>query len=101
LLDAGATLALASDYNPGSSPTWNMALVMTVACSQMGMDPLEALVAATAGGARALGMHDRGVLRAGARADLIVWDVADYNEIPYHFGAPVLRDVYRAGERVR
>ncbi|HSJ13998.1 MAG TPA: imidazolonepropionase [Longimicrobiales bacterium] len=101
LIDAGASVALASDYNPGSSPTWNMPLVMTIACSQMRMDPLEALVAATAGGARALRLADRGVLRAGAVADLIVWDVADYNEIAYHFGAAPIRAVFRAGRRVR
>jgi imidazolonepropionase len=100
LLDAGASVALASDYNPGSSPTWNMPLVMTLACSQMRMDPLEALVAATAGGARALRLADRGVLRAGAVADLVVWDVEDCNEIAYHFGAPPLRAVFKRGRRV-
>lgn len=101
LLDAGATVALATDYNPGSSPTWNMPLVMTIACSQMHMDPLEALVAATAGGARALRLEDRGVLRAGALADLLVWDVTEHAEIAYHFGAPPLRAVYKRGQRVR
>ena len=101
LLDAGASVALASDYNPGSSPTWNMPLVMTVACSQMRMDPLEALVAATAGGARALRLDDRGTLRPGMRADLLVWEAHDFNEIAYHFGAAPLRTVYRAGQRVQ
>jgi imidazolonepropionase len=100
LLDAGASVALASDFNPGSSPTWNMPLVMTLACSQMRMDPLEALVAATAGGARALRLSDRGVLRVGAVADLVIWDVEDFNEIAYHFGAPPLRAVFKRGRRV-
>ena len=58
LLDAGAKVALATDFNPGSAPSPSMALVLTIACSQMGLDPLEALVAATAGGARALRLED-------------------------------------------
>jgi imidazolonepropionase len=78
-----------------------MPLVMTVACSQMRMDPLEALVAATAGGARALRLDDRGTLRPGMRADLLVWEAHDFNEIAYHFGAAPLRTVYRAGQRVQ
>jgi imidazolonepropionase len=57
-IDAGATVALATDFNPGSSPTPSMPLVLTLACSLMGMDPLEAIVAATAGGARALRLTD-------------------------------------------
>ena len=101
LIDAGARVALATDFNPGSSPTSNMSLVLTLACSQMGMDPLEAIVAATAGGAAALQIADgRGVIRTGAPADFIVWDVPDYREIPYHFGAAPIRSVYKAGTPV-
>jgi imidazolonepropionase len=101
LLDAGASIALASDFNPGSSPSPSMPLVMTMACSQMGLEPLEALHAATAGGARALRLEDgRGTLAAGAPADLIVWDVTDYREIPYRFGEPPIRSVWKRGERV-
>jgi imidazolonepropionase len=101
LIDAGASVALATDYNPGSSPTGNMALVLTLACSQMGMDPLEAIVAATAGGARALRIGEGlGTLRVGAPADLILWDVGDYQEIPYHFGAAPIRAVYKGGRQV-
>jgi imidazolonepropionase len=101
LIDAGATVALATDFNPGSSPTHNMQLVLTLACSQMGMDPLEAIVAATAGAARALQLRDRrGTITNGAPADLIVWDVSDYEEIPYHFGAAPIRTVYKAGAAV-
>ncbi|HEX7119951.1 MAG TPA: imidazolonepropionase [Longimicrobiales bacterium] len=98
LLDAGATVALATDFNPGSAPSPSMPLVLTMACSQMGFDPLEALVAATAGGARALRLEDgRGTMRPGAPADLILWDVSDYREIPYLFGVHRIRRVWKRG----
>jgi imidazolonepropionase len=101
LLDAGATVALATDFNPGSSPTPSMPLVLTLACSLMGMDPLEAIVAATAGGARALRLDDgTGMLRPGAPADLVVWSLAGHCELPYRFGAPPLRGVWKRGTRV-
>jgi imidazolonepropionase len=101
LLDAGATVALATDFNPGSSPTPSMPLVLTLACSLMGMDPLEAIVAATAGGARALRLADgTGTIRVGAPADLVVWDIGDHRELPYRFGLPPLRGVWKRGERV-
>jgi imidazolonepropionase len=101
LIEAGATVALATDFNPGSSPTPSMPLVLTLACSQMGMDPLEAIVAATAGGARALRLNDgTGTIAAGAPADLALWDVAEYGELPYRFGAPPLRGVWKRGRRV-
>ena len=102
LIDAGATIALATDFNPGSSPTTSMQLVLTLACSQMGMDPLEAIVAATAGGARALRLADgTGTLAPGAPADVAVWDVPDHRELPYRFGAAPLRGVWKRGVRVR
>lgn len=101
LLDLGATVALATDFNPGSAPSPSMPLVMTIACSQMGFDPLEALVAATAGGARALRLDDgRGTIRPGAPADLVLWKVADYREIPYRFGENMVDGVWKRGERV-
>lgn len=101
LIDAGARVALATDYNPGSSPISNMSLVLTLACSQMGMDPIEAIVAATAGGADALQLTDgRGRIATGAPADLIVWRVDDYQEIPYAFGAAPIRAVYKGGDQV-
>ncbi|MEX2609523.1 MAG: imidazolonepropionase [Gemmatimonadota bacterium] len=101
LLDAGATIALATDFNPGSAPSPSMPLVLTMACSQMGLEPLEAIVAATAGGARALRIQDgRGTLRRGAPADILLWSVPDHREIPYHFGAPPLGGVWRRGVRI-
>jgi imidazolonepropionase len=102
LLDAGATVALATDFNPGSAPSPNMQLVLTLACSQMGMDPLEAIVAATAGGARALRLDDgTGTLAPGAPADIAVWEIGDHRELPYRFGAAPLRGIWKRGERVR
>jgi imidazolonepropionase len=101
LLDLGAKVALATDFNPGSSPSPSMPLVLTIACSQMGFDPLEAIYAATAGGARALQLEDgRGTLAVGAPADLVVWDTADYKEIPYRFGVNLVRGVWKRGARV-
>ncbi len=74
---------------------------MTIACSQMGMDPLEALVAATHGGARALRLDDgRGTLRTGAPADLALWDTDDYREIPYRYGVRLTRAVWKGGQKV-
>jgi imidazolonepropionase len=101
LLDAGATVALATDFNPGSSTTPNLPLVMTIACSQMGMSPLESLVAVTSGGARALQLDDgRGVIREGAPADLVIWDTHDYREIPYRYGVRLARSIWKGGREV-
>ena len=100
LLDAGATIALATDYNPGTAPSPSMPLVLTMACSQMRLTPLEAITAATAGGARAIRQHDVGVIEAGAHADLVLWQVADYREIPYRFGIPPVTGVWLSGDRV-
>ncbi len=100
LLDAGVTVALATDYNPGTSPSASMPLVLTMACSQMRMTPLEAIVAATRGGAAALRLEDVGTLAPGARADIVAWHAASHGEIPYHFGAPPVAAVWKGGKRV-
>ncbi|MDB4950158.1 MAG: hypothetical protein JWM27_2807 [Gemmatimonadetes bacterium] len=101
LIDAGATVALATDFNPGSSPTPNLAFVMTAACSRMGFSPAEALRAATAGGAAALELADgRGTLRPGAPADLVLWRTASAAEIPYRLAAPICAGVWKAGVHV-
>ena len=101
LLEAGATVALATDFNPGSSPTPSLPFVMTAACSRMGMSPAEALRAATAGGAAALELADgRGTLAPGSPADLALWRVGSVAEIPYRLAAPLCAGVWKAGERV-
>ncbi|MGH9509384.1 MAG: amidohydrolase family protein, partial [Terriglobales bacterium] len=87
LIDAGVAVALATDYNPGSSPTVSMPLVLSLACTQMKMSPAEAIAAATINAAHALRLADRkGSIEPGKDADLAGFDVADYREIPYWFG---------------
>jgi imidazolonepropionase len=84
---AGVAVALATDYNPGSSPTVSMPMAMSLACTHMKMSPAEAIAAATINGAWALRVADRkGILEPGKDADLAVFDVEDYREIPYWFG---------------
>jgi imidazolonepropionase len=101
LIDAGATVALATDFNPGSSASPSLPLVLTIACSQMGMTPLETLVAATRNGARALRLPDgTGEIRAGSPADLVLWDVTDYRQIPYRYGVRLARSVWKGGQPV-
>ena len=86
LIAGGAAVALATDFNPGTSPTLNMQFILSLACAQMRMTPAEAIAAATVNGAFALRRADRiGSLEAGKQADLIVLDVNDYREIPYYF----------------
>lgn len=87
LIDAGVAVALATDYNPGTSPTLSMPMAMSLACTQMKMSPAEAITAATINGAHALRLAARkGSIEAGKDADLAVFDVADYREIAYWFG---------------
>jgi imidazolonepropionase len=86
LIAAGAAVALATDFNPGTSPTLNMQFILSLACTQMRMTPAEAIAASTLNGACALRRADRiGSLEAGKQADLIVLDIQDYREIPYYF----------------
>ncbi len=101
LLDAGATVALASNANPGSSYTTSMAFCVATAVLQMRMTVEEAVRAATAGGAKALRRTDVGVLRPGARADVHVLDAPSVTHLAYRPGVPLTHAVWRAGERVR
>jgi imidazolonepropionase len=87
LIDAGAIVALATDYNPGTSPTMSMPMILSLACSALRMTPAEAITAATINAACALRREKQiGSLGVGKLADLAVFDVADYREIPYYFG---------------
>jgi imidazolonepropionase len=87
LVDAGVPVALATDYNPGTSPTLSMPMAMSLACTHMKMSPAEAIAAATINGAWALRVADRkGTIEPGKDADLAVFAVEDYREIPYWFG---------------
>jgi imidazolonepropionase len=88
LIEAGAAVALATDFNPGTSPTYSMQMVLSLACTEMRMSPAEAISAATINGAHALGLAATvGSLEPGKQADLLILNVSDYRELPYYFGA--------------
>jgi imidazolonepropionase len=92
LIDAGAAVALATDFNPGTSPTYSMQMVLSLACTEMRMTPAEAISAATINGAHALRLADRvGSLEPGKQGDLLVLNVEDYRELPYYFGVNNVR----------
>ena len=87
LIEAGAIVALATDYNPGTSPTMSMPMILSLACTQLRMTPAEAITASTINAAYSLGRHKRvGSLEVGKQADIAVFEVEDYREIPYYFG---------------
>jgi imidazolonepropionase len=87
LIDAGAIVALATDYNPGTSPTVSMPMILSLACTQLRMTPAEAIAASTINAAYALRREKQiGSLEPGKQADLAVFEVEDYREIPYYFG---------------
>jgi imidazolonepropionase len=100
LLDAGATVALSTDCNPGSSYTSSMPFCIALAVRDMGMTPDEALWSATAGGAQALRRTDIGRLTPGARADLAVLDAPSHVHLAYRPGVPLVTAVWQRGEKV-
>jgi imidazolonepropionase len=100
LIDAGVTVALASDCNPGSSYTSSMPLVVSLAVINMGMTCDEALWSATAGGAQALRRSDVGNLRVGSRADMVVLDAQSHIHLAYRPGVQQVRAVIRGGKTV-
>ena len=87
LIEAAAIVSLATDYNPGTSPTLSMPMILSLACTQLRMTPAEAITAATINAAYALRREKSiGSLEVGKLADIAVFEVADYREIPYYFG---------------
>jgi imidazolonepropionase len=96
-IDAGVEVAIATNCNPGSSYTTSMAFCIALAVREMGMTAEEAVLAATAGGARALRRDDVGRLAPGARADVLVLDAPSYTHLVYRPGVPLLADVIRGG----
>ncbi len=97
LLDAGVTVALASDCNPGSSYTSSVPLCIALAVREMGMTPAEAVWAATAGGARALDRDDVGVIAPGRAADLVLLDAPSHVHLAYRPGVPLVAGVWQRG----
>ncbi|MCB0076308.1 MAG: imidazolonepropionase [Anaerolineales bacterium] len=101
LIDAGAAVALATDFNPGSCYTESMPMIMALACNEMAMTPTEALVAATFNAACSLGRASRvGSLEVGKQADLVLWSVPNIESIPYHFGVNRVDRLFKAGRLV-
>ncbi len=94
-LDAGLHVALATDFNPGTSYTENMQTILGLAMSAMGMSLEEALMATTINGARALGLQDiTGSIEVGKRCELALWSIRDYREIGYHFGVNLVQSTF-------
>ncbi|MFB4353681.1 imidazolonepropionase [Microbacterium sp. LS_15] len=101
LIDAGVTVAIACDTNPGSSFTSSMPFCIAIAVRDMGMTPAEAVWAATAGGARALRRDDIGIIAPGARADLVLLDVPTRIHLAYRPGVPLVARVWKDGAAIR
>jgi imidazolonepropionase len=101
LIESGAVVALATDFNPGTSPTLNMQFVLSLACTQMKMTPAEAIVAATMNSACAVRREQRiGSTEAGKQADVAVYEVADYREIPYFAAVNFCVATFKRGQLV-
>jgi imidazolonepropionase len=100
LADAGAAIALATDFNPGSSFTTSLPLIASLACTQLHLAPEEALVAMTVNAAHVLGLPDRGRLAAGMRADVTLLDAPDWRYLAYHLAGDLVAAVVRAGSPV-
>ncbi len=101
MIGAGLAVVLASDFNPGTSPTASMPMILSLACSQMRMTPAEAISAATVNAAHSLRKGSAiGTLEPGKQADFAIHDCSDYRELPYFFGRETATAVYLAGAKV-
>ena len=100
MIDAGLAVVLATDFNPGSSPTPSMPMVLSLACTQMKMSPAEAITASTVNAACSVNRGDKiGSLEPGKLANLVIFDCEDYRELAYWFGIPQTHAVYVRGQR--
>jgi imidazolonepropionase len=101
MIEHGVTVALSTDCNPGSSFTESLSIIMSLAALQMKMTAAEALSAVTVNAAVAVDRADKiGQLAVGKRADIVVWDMADYRELPYHYGVNLASRVFKRGKLV-
>jgi imidazolonepropionase len=101
MIDAGVPVALGTDFNPGTSPTTSLPLVMTVACLGLRLSPAEVLTATTINAAHAVGLgNEIGSLEAGKQADVVIWNVPSAAQIPYWPGANLVRAVIKRGRVV-
>jgi imidazolonepropionase len=101
MLDAGLAVVLATDFNPGSSPTPSMPMILSLACTQMKMSPAEAITASTINAAYSINRGDKiGSLERGKLANFSIFNCEDYRELAYWFGIPQTHSVYVRGERV-
>jgi len=99
MIEAGVAIALATDFNPGTSPTVNFPLILTLGVSQLHLSVAEAIIAGTVNGAAALGLADHvGQLAPGFSADMALWDVNDFRELPYWYGAARCRASWARGK---
>ncbi len=98
LIDAGAAVAIASDFNPGSCMSYSMPLMMTIACTHCKMTPEEAITASTLNAAASVNLsHEYGSIEAGKKADLIVLDIPNYKFLAYHFGENHVEKIIKHG----
>jgi imidazolonepropionase len=101
MIEAGLAIVLATDFNPGSSPTPSMPMVLSLACTQMKMSPAEAITASTVNAAYAVKRGDKiGCLEPGKLANFVIFDCEDYRELAYWFGMPQTHSVYVRGDCV-
>lgn len=101
MIDSGLAIVIATDFNPGSSPTPSLSMIMSLACTQMRLTPAEALTACTINAAYSLGRGDKiGSLEVGKQADLVIFDCQDYRQIPYFFGTNLVNTVIKRGNIV-
>jgi imidazolonepropionase len=101
MVEAGLSVVIATDFNPGSSPTPSMPMILSLACTQMKMSPAEAISASTINAAYSLGRGDQiGSLEQGKFANFAIFDCEDYRELAYWFGVPLTHGVYVKGKKV-
>ncbi|MCJ7496925.1 MAG: amidohydrolase family protein, partial [candidate division Zixibacteria bacterium] len=102
MIDKGLPVALATDFNPGSSFTESMPVILSLACLRMKLTPAECISASTINSAYAIDKGDSiGSLEPGKKADIVVWNVKNYKEIPYHYGVNLVDKVIKNGEIIR